>query len=203
MEIWAVAGNAAASSDRRANIGRRYRIVAGIFSKDKVMNLFTKSLKSGDTVLITGEIYTARDAAHKRMIDALKSGEKLPFEIENKIIYYAGPTPAKPGQVIGSCGPTTSGRMDAYAPELIKLGLTGMIGKGERSDDVVNAMKEYGAVYFGAIGGAGALIAKSIKAAEIIAYEDLGTEAVRKLTVENFPAIVIIDSNGKNLYHDR
>ena len=124
-------------------------------------------------------------------------------EIENKIIYYAGPTPAKPGQVIGSCGPTTSGRMDAYAPELIKLGLTGMIGKGERSDDVVNAMKEYGAVYFGAIGGAGALIAKSIKAAEIIAYEDLGTEAVRKLTVENFPAIVIIDSNGKNLYHDR
>ena len=124
-------------------------------------------------------------------------------EFENKIIYYAGPTPAKPGQVIGSCGPTTSGRMDAYAPELIKLGLTGMIGKGERSDDVVNAMKEYGAVYFGAIGGAGALIAKSIKAAEIIAYEDLGTEAVRKLTVENFPAIVIIDSNGKNLYHDR
>lgn len=162
-----------------------------------------KSLKSGDSVLITGEIYTARDAAHKRMIDALKSGEKLPFEIENKIIYYAGPTPAKPGQIIGSCGPTTSGRMDAYAPELIKLGLTGMIGKGERSGDVVNAMKEYGAVYFGAIGGAGALIAKSIKAAEIIAYEDLGTEAVRKLTVENFPAIVIIDSNGKNLYHDR
>lgn len=120
-----------------------------------------------------------------------KSGEKLPFEIENKIIYYAGPTPAKPGQVIGSCGPTTSGRMDAYAPELIKLGLTGMIGKGERSDDVVNAMKEYGAVYFGAIGGAGALIAKSIKAAEIIAYEDLGTEAVRKLTVENFLLLLL------------
>lgn len=163
-----------------------------------------KSLKSGDTVLITGEIYTARDAAHKRMIDALKSGEKLPFEIENKIIYYAGPTPAKPGQVIGSCGPTTSGRMDAYAPELIKLGLTGMIGKGERSDDVVNAMKEYGAVYFGAIGRCRRFNSrKVIKAAEIIAYENLGTEAVRKLTVENFPAIVIIDSNGKNLYHDR
>ena len=162
-----------------------------------------KTLHAGDQVLLTGTIYTSRDAGHKRMCEALAKGEKIPFDPTDATIYYVGPTPAKPGQVIGSFGPTTSGRMDAYAPELIKLGLTGMIGKGERSDDVVNAMKEYGAVYFGAIGGAGALIAKSIKAAEIIAYEDLGTEAVRKLTVENFPAIVIIDSNGKNLYHDR
>lgn len=162
-----------------------------------------KSLKSGDSVLISGEIYTARDAAHKRMIDTLNEGLKLPFEIKDKIIYYAGPTPAKPGQVIGSCGPTTSGRMDAYAPILIRLGLTGMIGKGERNQDVLDAMMECGAIYFGAIGGAGALISKSITSAEVIAYDELGAEAVRKLTVEDFPATVIIDSNGKNLYHDR
>lgn len=162
-----------------------------------------KSLKSGDNVLISGEIYTARDSAHKRMITQLERGEKLPFEIKDKIIYYAGPTPAKPGQVIGSCGPTTSGRMDAFAPTLIRLGLTGMIGKGERSNEVVDAMKEFGAVYFGAIGGAGALIAKSITSAEVIAYDDLGTEAVRCLTVKDFPAVVIIDSEGNNLYQRR
>lgn len=159
-----------------------------------------KALKSGDSVLITGEIYTARDAAHKRMIEQLESGGELPFDIKDKIIYYAGPTPAKPGYVIGSCGPTTSGRMDAYAPKLIALGLTGMIGKGERSNEVVGAMKNYGAVYFGAIGGAGALIAKSVKKAEVIAYDDLGTEAIRRLTVEDFPAVVVIDSEGNNLY---
>lgn len=162
-----------------------------------------KSLKSGDSVLISGEIYTARDAAHKRMIETLNSGQELPFEIKDMIIYYAGPTPAKPGQVIGSCGPTTSGRMDAYAPALIRLGLTGMIGKGERNCEVVEAMMEYGAVYFGAIGGAGALISKSITDAKVIAYDELGAEAVRKLTVKDFPATVIIDSKGKNLYHDR
>ena len=161
------------------------------------------ALKVGDSVLLTGEIYTARDAAHKRMIETLERGEALPFDVKDQIIYYAGPTPAKPGQVIGSCGPTTSGRMDAYAPQLIALGLTGMIGKGERAPAVIDAMRQHGAVYFGAIGGAGALIAKRILKAEVVAYEDLGTEAVRRLTVKDFPAIVIIDTDGKNLYHDR
>ena len=153
--------------------------------------------------MISGEIYTARDAAHKRMIETLESGGTLPFPIQDQIIYYAGPTPAKPGQVIGSCGPTTSGRMDAYAPKLIRLGLTGMIGKGLRSDEVAEAMQENGAVYFGAVGGAGALIAKSVTAAEVVAYEDLGTEAVRRLTVKDFPAVVIIDRYGENLYEKR
>ncbi|MBZ4646532.1 MAG: fumB [Clostridia bacterium] len=164
-------------------------------TKDKL-----KDLKAGDSVLISGTIYTGRDAAHKRMIEALEKGEALPFDIENQIIYYVGPCPAKPGQVIGSCGPTTSGRMDAYAPLLIEKGLTGMIGKGLRSKQVIDAMTQYGAVYFGAIGGAGALIAKTVKSEEIVAYEDLGTEAIRKLTVEKFPAVVIIDSKGNNLY---
>ncbi len=159
-----------------------------------------KTLHAGDNVLISGEIYTARDAAHKRMIEALERGEELPFTIKDSIIYYAGPTPAKPGQVIGSCGPTTSGRMDAYAPKLIALGLTGMIGKGMRTKEVMDAIRDYGAVYFGAIGGAGALIAKSVVAAEVVAYEDLGTEAIRKLTVKDFPAIVIADVYGNNLY---
>lgn len=163
----------------------------------------TAGLHAGDSVLISGEIYTARDAAHKRMIETLESGGTLPFPIQDQIIYYAGPTPAKPGQVIGSCGPTTSGRMDAYAPKLIRLGLTGMIGKGLRSDEVAEAMQENGAVYFGAIGGAGALIAKSVTAAEVVAYEDLGTEAVRRLTVKDFPAVVIIDRYGENLYEKR
>ncbi len=159
-----------------------------------------KSLHAGDSVLISGELYTARDAAHKRMIETLERGENLPFDIQDKVIYYAGPTPAKPGQVIGSCGPTTSGRMDAYAPKLIELGLTGMIGKGMRTPEVMAAIQKYGAVYFGAIGGAGALIAKSVVAAEVVAYEDLGTEAIRKLTVKDFPAIVIADVYGNNLY---
>ena len=159
-----------------------------------------KKLHTGDQVLISGEIYTARDAAHKRMIETLERGEELPIAIRDKIIYYAGPTPAKPGQVIGSCGPTTSGRMDAYAPKLLALGQTGMIGKGMRSPEVMDAICEYGAVYFGAIGGAGALIAKSVVAAEVVAYEDLGTEAIRKLTVKDFPAIVIADYYGNNLY---
>ncbi|MBE5040321.1 Fe-S-containing hydro-lyase [Ructibacterium gallinarum] len=168
------------------------------FTSDKAAQLH-----SGDRVFINGEIYTARDAAHKRMIDAIQKGEELPFDIRNQIIYYAGPAPAKPGWVIGSCGPTTSGRMDAYAPRLIRLGLTGMIGKGMRSAEVENAMKECGAVYFGAIGGAGALIAKCVTAVEVVAYEDLGTEAIRKLTVQNLPAVVIMDQYGGNLYQQR
>lgn len=159
-----------------------------------------KSLKCGDKVLISGRIYTARDAAHKRMIQSLEKGDGLPFDVSEQIIYYAGPTPAKPGRVIGSCGPTTSCRMDAYAPGLIELGLAGMIGKGERSDEVIDAMKKNGAVYFGAIGGAGALIAESIRDVEVVAYDDLGTEAVRCLTVEDFPAVVVIDCQGNSLY---
>lgn len=158
------------------------------------------SLKAGDRVLISGTIYTARDAAHKRMIAALQNGEKLPIEIENQIIYYAGPSPKKPGEVIGSCGPTTSGRMDAYAPTLIALGQTGMIGKGERNADVVNAMKGHGCVYFGAIGGAGALISECIKECEVVAYPDLGTEAIHRLEVKDFPVFVVIDSLGNSLY---
>lgn len=167
-------------------------------TKDKI-----KNLRAGDSVLLSGTIYTARDAAHKRMIEALDRGEKLPIGIENQTIYYAGPAPAKPGRVIGSCGPTTSGRMDAYAPTLIGLGLTGMIGKGERSDEVVAAMTEHGAVYFGAIGGAGALISKCVTSAEVVAYEDLGTEAIRRLTVKDFPLTVVIDAKGSNLYKQR
>ena len=171
------------------------------------MNLLTplteeaaRELKAGDIVKITGYIYTARDAAHKRMTEAAAKGEKLPFDPKNQIIYYVGPTPAKPGQVIGSAGPTTSGRMDAYAPKMMELGLTGMIGKGKRNDAVKSAMKKYGAVYFAATGGAAALIAGHIKEAEVIAYDDLGTEAVRRLYVEDFPAVVVIDSNGNDLY---
>ena len=159
-----------------------------------------RELKAGDIVKITGYIYTARDAAHKRMTEAAEKGEKLPFDPENQIIYYVGPTPAKPGEVIGSAGPTTSGRMDAYAPKMMKLGLTGMIGKGKRNDAVKEAMKKYGAVYFAATGGAAALISSHIKEAELIAYEDLGTEAVRRLYVEDFPAVVVIDSFGNDLY---
>ncbi len=158
------------------------------------------SLKAGERVLISGEIYTARDAAHKRMIEALNRGENLPFDIQNQIIYYAGPTPAKPGEVIGSCGPTTSGRMDAYAPTLIALGETGMLGKGSRSSEVVEAMKKHKCVYFGAIGGAGALIAQSVLKAEVIAYSDLGAEAIRRLTVKDFPAFVVIDTSGNSIY---
>ena len=157
-------------------------------------------LKSGDSVLITGVMYTGRDAAHKRMIDALNKGEKLPFDIQGQIIYYVGPSPAKPGKSIGSAGPTTSYRMDAYAPTLIKLGLKGMIGKGWRAKDVIDACIKYKAIYFGATGGAGALIARAIKKADIIAYDDLGPEAVRRIEVVDFPAIVINDAFGNDLY---
>ena len=159
-----------------------------------------RDLKAGDSCLITGTIYTARDAAHKRLCELVAQGKELPMEIENAIIYFVGPTPAKPGQAIGSAGPTTSYRMDAYSPTLISIGQTGMIGKGKRNDEVVAAMKEHGAVYFGAIGGCGALLSKCIKKAEIVAYEDLGAEAIRKLEVEDFPVVVIIDSEGNNLY---
>ncbi len=158
------------------------------------------SLKAGDNVLISGTIYTGRDAAHKRLCDLLKQGKELPFDVKGQIIYFVGPTPPKPGHVIGSAGPTTSYRMDAYSPLLIEQGLKGMIGKGSRSQEVKNAMKKYKAVYFAAIGGAGALISKCIKKAEIIAYEDLGPEAIRKLEVENFPAVVVNDIFGNDLY---
>ena len=161
-----------------------------------------KSLKAGDTVYLTGTIYTSRDAGHKRMCEALAKGEPLPMDPTDATIYYVGPTPAKPGQVIGSAGPTTSGRMDAYAPTMMSVGARGMIGKGARLPEVIEAMKKYNGVYFGAIGGAGALLAKCIKKAELIAYEDLGAEALRKLYVEDMPLVVIIDSEGKNLYED-
>ena len=161
-----------------------------------------RSLHAGDTVYRTGEIYTSRDAGHKRMCESLARGEKLPFDPMNATIYYVGPTPAKPGQVIGSAGPTTSGRMDAYAPALMAVGARGMIGKGARLPEVVEAMKKYGGVYFGAIGGAGALLAKCIKRCELIAYEDLQSEALRRLYVEDMPLTVIIDSEGRNLYEE-
>lgn len=159
-----------------------------------------KELKAGDVVSITGVIYSARDAAHKRMMETLAEGGDLPFDVKDAIVYYLGPSPAREGQVIGSAGPTTSGRMDAYTPQLLQLGLRGMIGKGRRSAEVIGAMKETGAVYFAAVGGAGALLSKHITKCEVIAYEDLGTEAIHKLYVEDFPAIVVIDREGNNLY---
>ncbi|MDR1741657.1 MAG: Fe-S-containing hydro-lyase [Synergistaceae bacterium] len=159
-----------------------------------------RSLRAGDAVLLSGYIYTARDAAHARLIELDAKGGAMPFEIKDSVIYYVGPTPAKPGHVIGSAGPTTSYRMDAYAPRLIELGMTGMIGKGKRSQEVVDSMKKYGAVYFGAIGGAAALIAKRITACEPVCYEDLGAEAINRLTVKDFPVTVVIDSLGNNLY---
>ena len=159
-----------------------------------------KKLRAGDSCLISGVIYTARDAAHKRLCDLVAKGEELPIELKDSIIYFVGPTPAKPGQAIGSAGPTTSYRMDAYSPALIAFGQTGMIGKGKRGPEVIAAMKEHGAVYFGAIGGCGALLSKCIKKAEVVAYEDLGAEAIRRLEVEDFPVVVIIDSKGNNLY---
>ena len=161
-----------------------------------------KSLKSGDYVYITGTIYTARDAAHKRMSEALAAGEELPIDVKDQIIYYMGPTPAREGQVIGSARPTTASRMDKFAPKLLNLGLSGMIGKGKRSQDVIDAIVLNEAVYFAAVGGAGALLSKCIKKSEVVAYDDLGTEAIRKLEVENFPAIVVIDRNGNNLYEE-
>lgn len=160
----------------------------------------TKKLHAGDFVFITGTIYTARDAAHKRMYEAIKNGENLPVDMENNIIYYMGPSPAREGRVIGSAGPTTASRMDKYAPQLLDMGLKGMIGKGKRSKEVIDAIKRNNAVYFASIGGAGALLSKSIKKSTVIAYDDLGTEAIRKLEVENFPAIVVIDCDGNSLY---
>ncbi|MFV9511188.1 Fe-S-containing hydro-lyase [Tepidibacillus sp. LV47] len=157
-------------------------------------------LKVGDQVLISGVIYTARDAAHKRLVELVEQGQELPFDIKDQFIYFVGPTPAKPGQVIGSAGPTTSYRMDKYSPTLLDLGLRGMIGKGSRSQEVKDSMVKNKAVYLAAVGGAAALIAKTIKSAEVIAYEDLGTEAIRKLVVENFPAIVVNDVYGNDLY---
>lgn len=159
-----------------------------------------ENLHAGDSVLLSGTIYTGRDAAHKRLCNLIETGEELPFDILNQVIYYAGPCPAKPGDAIGSCGPTTSYRMDAYAPKLCDLGLIGMIGKGQRSNAVIESIKRNHGVYFAATGGAGALIATCVKKAEVIAFDDLGTEAIRRLTVENLPLIVAIDAQGGNLY---
>lgn len=159
-----------------------------------------KEIQAGDFVYITGTIYTARDAAHKRMYEALLRGEELPFDVRDNIIYYLGPTPAREGQVIGSAGPTTSSRMDKYTPALLDRGLKGMVGKGRRSEEVKASIRKNGAVYFAAIGGAGALLSKSIKSSKVIAYDDLGTEAIRELYVEDFPVIAVIDSDGNDQY---
>lgn len=165
---------------------------------------FTKEdalkLKAGDQVLLSGTIYTGRDAAHKRMVALIQEGKPLPFDVENQIIYYVGPTPAKPGHVFGSGGPTTSGRMDAYAPTMLSLGLRGMVGKGYRNENVKKAMIEYSGVYFGAIGGAGAYIGQCVQSCEVIAFDDLGPEAIRRLVVKDFPLTVIIDAYGNDLY---
>lgn len=161
-----------------------------------------ENLKIGDKVLLNGVLLTGRDAAHKRLFDLIKNGKDLPVDIKGQVIYYVGPTPAKPGKTIGSAGPTTSYRMDPYAPTLIELGLKGMIGKGNRSQEVIESMKKHKAVYFGATGGAGALIAKRIKKAKIVAYEDLGPEAIRILEVEDFPVTVVNDCNGNDLYRE-
>lgn len=157
-------------------------------------------LKAGDYVFLSGVIYTARDAAHKRMDEALSEGKELPIDIKNNTIYYMGPSPARDGRPIGSAGPTTASRMDKYAPKLLDLGLLGMIGKGRRSDAVRDAIIRNGAVYFAAVGGAGALLSRAIISSEVVAYDDLGTEAIRKLTVKDFPVIVVIDNKGNNLY---
>lgn len=177
---------------RRANVEKR---VMTPLTLEKV-----RELKAGDSVLLTGYIYTSRDAGHKRLVELLNEGKELPFDIRDQVIYYVGPTPAKEGKPIGSAGPTTSGRMDVYSPPLIEKGLRGMIGKGYRGAEVVESMKNHGAVYFAAIGGASALTGKTVKSSEIIAYEDLGSEALRKLYVEDFPMIVVIDSEGNDYY---
>ncbi len=180
------------------------RIIGGDIMDRKLSAPYTredvKEFRAGDYVYITGTIYTARDAAHKRMYEALQREEKLPLDVRNNVIYYMGPSPAREGRVIGSAGPTTASRMDKYAPALLDLGLAGMIGKGKRSKEVLDAVVRNGAVYFAAVGGAGALLSKCIKESEVIAYDDLGTEAIRKLHVEDFPVIVVIDSEGNNLY---
>ncbi len=157
-------------------------------------------LKAGDFVLLSGTVYTARDAAHKKISELIRNGEKLPFEIKNSVIYYAGPTPAKNGLAVGSCGPTTSSRMDVYTPALIELGLVGIIGKGQRNDAVVRAMKEFGAVYFCAVGGAGAIASRAIKSCDVIAFDELGCESVKKFQIEDFALIVGIDSKGKSVF---
>jgi len=159
-----------------------------------------KNLRVGDRVLLSGKIYTARDTAHRRLVERLDAGQDLPIPLQGQVIYYCGPTPAKPGKPIGSAGPTTSCRMDSFAPRLIELGLKGMIGKGKRSPGVIEAIKKFGAVYFGATGGAGALLSKKIKSARVAAYEDLGPEAIRELEVEDFPVVVINDTRGNDLY---
>lgn len=161
-----------------------------------------RELRAGDSVLLTGVMYVARDAAHRRMLEALERGEPLPFDISGQTIYYMGPSPAPPGRVTGSAGPTTSGRMDTYTPRLIEHGLKGMIGKGMRSQPVKDAIGKFRAVYFGAVGGAGAIISRSIRKAEVVAYDDLGAEALRKIEVEDFPAVVINDIYGADLYED-
>ena len=160
------------------------------------------TLKAGDYVYLTGTVYTARDAAHKRMYEILQEGGELPIDIQGQVIYYMGPSPAREGRPIGSAGPTTASRMDRYAPKLLDLGLTAMIGKGKRSKEVLDAVKRNGSVYFAAVGGAGALLSKCIKTSEVVAYDDLGTEAIRKLYVEDMPLVVIIDSEGNNLYEE-
>jgi fumarate hydratase subunit beta len=161
-----------------------------------------RSLKAGDQVLISGVMYSARDAAHKRLAELLEKGEPLPVDLTGQVVYYVGPSPAKPGSVIGSAGPTTSGRMDAYTPALLEQGLKGMVGKGLRTPAVKEAMKKHGGVYFAAVGGAAALIARTIKASRVIAYEELGPEAIRELVVEDFPAIVVNDAHGNDLYDE-
>lgn len=171
------------------------RTMQAPFTDEKI-----KSLKAGDMLYISGTIYTARDAAHKRMCEMLEAGEPMPFDFTGQVVYYAGPCPAKPGQPIGSVGPTTGGRMDAYSPTLIEKGLRVMIGKGSRSEEVIDALKKHTGVYFAAIGGAAALMAKCVKHAEVIAFDDLGTEAIRRLTVEELPVIVAIDSKGNDMY---
>jgi len=171
-----------------------YRITTPVKTEDIAM------LKAGDTVLLSGIVYTARDAAHKRLVELINNGEELPFELNGSAIYYVGPTPNREGQVIGSAGPTTSGRMDSYSPLLIGLGQKIMIGKGKRSKEVVDAIVEHGSVYLGAVGGAGALMASSVKSVEVICWEDLGCEAVRKMEVKDFPLTVVIDTKGGNLY---
>lgn len=168
--------------------------------KTPITQELVSTLQAGDYVYITGTIYTARDAAHKRMYETMLEGKEPPFELQDSVIYYLGPTPAKEGQVIGSAGPTTSSRMDKYAPLLMEYGLRGMIGKGKRSPQVLEAMQKQGCVYFAAVGGAGALLSKCIKEAEVIAYEDLGTEAIRRLQVKELPVIVVADAAGNNLY---
>ncbi len=168
------------------------------FTKEDIENL-----KSGDAIFVSGTMYTARDAAHKRMMQALECGKPLPFDPKGQTIYYAGPCPAKPGMVIGSCGPTTSGRMDKYTPTLLDLGLIATIGKGDRTKDVIDSMKRNGAIYLGAIGGAGALYADAIKKVEVIAYDDLGPESIKRIEVLNMPLTVIIDKDGNNLYENK